>query len=1282
MSDIHFIIGFTNDEHRIYAKCIKYQTLEYSVISTSYSFLSLAVIERNHINHFMEAMKLFHSTCDNTNRMYMIHNYDINGSSLDIYKILVMHQGYNVDDCWKGTLIIFDSQSLASCKDTIDFMKAYVRGKPSHAATQDKFDLQLSMQMHMFLLHYTSELPRLKNFNSMNRTTHLVCGYENINFEDIYAPCGFYKIEDNDERVTYIPTIQDIFIDKLPLFILDIETVADDMNTVPIGVTRDQRISSLVLKVIYFDVKIYYILYLCESFENEAKKFNDAFTKRYTDEANNIFIHINSFKTDKLLLESFIQLYSTGHILKMLTGDKNYPHILTGHNILEYDFQVMANIMKRHGMHSLFDNNVTIENTHRPPIVVRFHRSAIILDLFQVAKRNMLSAVGYSLKAMAKAASSDDDQQKYDLNSVNIRKFYILEKLISNDVERQQLAKCFKLQPNVEQSLRIVSSTKEHNFNDIQFDSIRLDENNFKNASIKVRVLDSLEKILIYNMTDCSAVGNILRSNNYFNLVIAFSKMFNMDMEPACYFGNSARLKSCIQSQQINFHHFFGITDRTNHVLILPSTDKFLQGAALESQDSRVVPAITWNSTSTVKAYAGALNYAKTGLMQRVFGIDFVSYYPNLLCARQMSMHRISQVTSSCLLGVPQIGFLDGLVRNGIVTLYCAEDINPEKSLTLSYRGREIAHRLSMDDLETYNHLTNGEGKVILYVENSQPDALYRIAQSLLARRGSAKKQLKTTKEKIKSLDETIKALQTAQTATPTTVENQTSFATQISNIKKEIDHLHKLKNVQDATQLCLKIVVNSLYGVYGANNFAYSHVPIAALITLLGRAKLSLCSRLAVYYYYMEILTNPVYDNKCVYIEDFEQKQIKAVRNLAGRYVTLSVLDEHFKYLCEIAPFANTNEKILSNFSESPEEPPECEPFLDSDIIIYTDTDGILFTNFLDIDCDIVLDNINKFIVEKFPTNCLILEADKKYDVIGILGKKAYFMANASREVSLVKTINCASIPTEAQIQEYFQKIKCKHNGYERNAPLHIKRIYNYIVALVFICNKFEVSVNLLQVFFDIFSYMKLQNQYSLSVQIPLNEHAEKTSNLAQYIERNTTTYKGSVETMFILDTKNIALDCYRTLIEWETNQVPIHYVKTMKTHFKSFWRILNMCKFNLRTTKFLTSNSELLIKKMQHYANLMYCMWGKFPGESAGMKHFQTYFEPENMIYEKSLPCRDNTTSDDICTKRRSHEVSSFSYDIDSFELPSFLCKKIQDSITAKQCVERMDFDDNNIW
>lgn len=1269
MTDIHYITGFYNDDQKIFAKCINYRSLEYSIVSTPYSFLSIAVIERNHINHFMDAIKLFHSICDNSNGIFMIHNYEINGSTLDIYRILVKHQGYNVDDCWKGVLVIFKSDTLKNCVATIDYMKSYIRGKPSYGAVQDKFDLHLSLQMQMFLLNYTSEMPHTKHLtNQINRTEHLYCGYDNINLEDIFSPCGFYKIEDNAERFTFVPTIKDSFIDKLPIIILDIETVANDMNIVPMGVTKDQRISSLVLKVIYFNVNIYYIMYTCtDRYVSEAKKFDECFARRYTDVKNNIFVNISSYKNDSLLLEAFINLYSSGKILEMLTRDKYYPHIFTGHNILEYDLPVMANIMKRNRMHNLFDKNVSIENVNRPPVVLRFHRSAIVIDLFQVAKRNMLSAVGYSLKAMAKAASSDDNKQKYDLNSVNIRKWYILESYISNEAERNELAKYFNLQPNIENDLRIVESTGEHNFNDLVFDPMYIDGNKFQSAHIKVRVLDTLEKILIYNIGDCSAVGNILFSNNYFNLITKFAKIFNMDMEAASYWGNSARLFTCILSQQINFHHLLGVTDRTDHVLVLKSTENFLKGIGLESYVNRIEPAVSWTSTATSKAYTGALNYAKVGLMKRVFGIDFVSYYPNLLCARRMSMHRISQVNCRSLLRIPEWSFLCSLVQNGLLTLYCAEDVNPEKSLVFSYRGREIAHKLSIADLEKYNNETQGEGKVIIYVEESQPDAFYRIAQSLLARRGEAKKELKETKNKIKNLHQAVSRLgqdiesDASMSGTDLIIaEKQTS----IGNLKKEIEHLNKLKNVQDATQLCLKIVVNSLYGVLGANNFAFSHVPMAALITLLGRAKLALCCRLAVYYYYREILTNIDYRHLCYMRHNFEGIAELTVNNMMGKPVTLEYLEKNFKYLLEIAPFNNKAEVIMSFF--------DCDSlsddiFQDTDIIVYTDTDGILFTNFLNINCDLVLDNINKFIVEVFPTDCLILEADKKYDIIGILGKKAYYMANASYTLINDNDLLFA-IPSIDQIQLFFQKIKCKHNGYERNAPLHIKRIYNYIVSLTFICNEFDVELRFLEIFFDIFSYMKLLNQYKLSVQIPLNEHSDKTTNLAQYIERNTTTYKGSVETMFVLDHTNISADVFKTLIEWETDQPPIHYVKTMKTHFKTFWRILNMCKYDNRTTLFLQRNMELFLKKIQHYAAVIYCMWGAFNEEFPEIQSFKTFFQPQQYPNEKTMQCFDNVTVDEICTKKRNNESVSFSYDIHAFELPVFVCEKVQRQIALR--------------
>lgn len=331
---MYYIVEFYNDPYHIFAKCINYSSLEYSLLKTSYTFLNVAVIEKNYYNVFIDAMKIYMSYLSSPDNMYVVHNYNINGSSLDLYKILALHQGYDVNDCWNGVLVIFESSNLKNAQSLLKYLQAYINGKPSHGAVQDKFDIHLAMQMHMFMANYTSPLPAQQCITEVTRTVHLICGYEQVNFEEIFAPVGFYKAEDNSERLVYIPNASETFIDKLPIFILDIETIADNMNVVPIGSTKDQKISSLVLKVIYLNVKIYYVMYLClDEFVSQANEFNLAFEKRYTSVEDGIYVHVSSFRSDEQLIATFVNLYSSGNILKMLTGNSVYPHIFTGHNI-------------------------------------------------------------------------------------------------------------------------------------------------------------------------------------------------------------------------------------------------------------------------------------------------------------------------------------------------------------------------------------------------------------------------------------------------------------------------------------------------------------------------------------------------------------------------------------------------------------------------------------------------------------------------------------------------------------------------------------------------------------------------------------------------------------------------------------------------------------------------------------------------------------------------------------------------------------------------------------
>lgn len=680
-----------------------------------------------------------------------------------------------------------------------------------------------------------------------------------------------------------------------------------------------------------------------------------------------------------------------------------------------------------------------------------------------------------------------------------------------------------------------------------------------------------------------------------------------------------------------------------------------------------------------------------------------------------MSMHRISLTTTANFLQLPTLPDIEEMIKNNILTVYCAEDRDPELNLIFSYRGREIAHRLSMDELQQYHSCTQGEGKIIIFLEASQPDAFYRIAQNILIRRGDAKKDLKAINSKIAEHQKTFKLLisnasssSSSSTSTLTSSEiTDPTLALEIKKHKNELERLYKSRSTTDAKQLCFKIVVNSLYGVFGASSFPYAHIPIAALITLLGRAKLCLCARLIINFYYREILTNPNYEYLCEMVipdncadEDnsnnnsadgggggggsgsgcddgdgsgggggrSSSRAVKTTYNRNNKPVTLEYLDKAYKYLLEVAPFHLSAGKPANlSFFDHANRIDHDDIFTDTDIIIYTDTDGILFSNFLDIECDGILKNVNKFMMDHFKTDCLRLENDKNYYLIGILGKKTYTMVNRAPQYNLLHP-NGYYLDTSStidDIQYYFQKLKCVHNGFERNAPLHIKRIYNYIVSLVFISNEFELPINVVQVYFDIFSYLKYLNQYELAFKLALNEHQLKTSNLARYIERNTTTYQGRIDTMFILDQKDIFRDCYKSLIEWETDQNEINYVKSIKNHAKTIWRILTMANQPKKIQHFLNSNenAQNIIKHIQSYVSALYGLWGK---QDMSYSHplqntLKTVFDIDNFVYEQSRACSDNIASDNYCAKKRRHMRVDFSFNLIDNLLPNFVVVEI---------------------
>lgn len=572
----------------------------------------------------------------------------------------------------------------------------------------------------------------------------------------------------------------------LPAISIDLETIAKDACVVPIGVSEDEKISSLVMQITYNQISLYICLYLGLGLANDEafeKSINQKIGKSGTKYLQSRFIRCHG---EEDLLEKFVEWYMNGLILKSVFVSEKYPHLLIGHNILNYDLPF---ILRRLIFFKKWDslNRVIINHEYTDLSFPKFHPNAITLDTMLIAKRNMLSDK-FALKDLAKKFLTDQKITKMDLDSVTIRRVYNLcedAKKHNNIAALQALEAIQKVSTTVP-----VIEKDNYNFTDMKVKILNFTEVAFSSELESYnKIVPTLEQILFYNIQDTITVTEIIHHAGIFTLLINLVELFRSDVEIAAMFGNSHRLQSSLIEVAFKSKIFLGANHKVSTIYSTPQ--KKYQLPSFSTAD---------------KGYKGAFNYAKPAYYKQLESFDFSSYYPNLLKYLNIDYGNCIVISGGNVqkLEYDRLTLLRECMEHGLVSLYRMEDPKEvEAILVPGYRGREIGEEIHPEKLSS---LKSSEPFLMKYTKVNSV-FFKTLIESLIIQRKEAKKNMAATKDPI-------------------------------------------LRGIFDSRQLGIKIILNSMYGVLGAPSFIFSHLPISASITLFGRKFLTVCSRVIVCYY------------------------------------------------------------------------------------------------------------------------------------------------------------------------------------------------------------------------------------------------------------------------------------------------------------------------------------------------------------------------------------------------------------------------------------------------
>ncbi|MGI4814512.1 MAG: DNA polymerase domain-containing protein [Janthinobacterium lividum] len=1081
----------------------------------------------------------------------IMDNFFIKAYNLTLLELIFQHSAMNVDSHWKGFLVNIRCKSEAACNKLMRLFHLNAAMKKEKVLIQESFNLNYTLAFDNF---FEESAANINSTRSMGKFKYYTTTVKTINLEKYFKPMGYYDYMNGFLKLANVTETIPFIQKYLPIVTFDIETIADNLTVVPTGVVMSEKISSLVLLVEYKGIYIVYGFYLShKKFQSEDEDFRKNFIAKYSsdyfkyaDKPPKIIFRINTYYDEGKLIRDFMEYYSDGLIFTSIGLTKQYPHLIQGHNLIDYDFPFIVNRMMLLHMPDLFKSFVKIESIGRRENKCtpkyRFHRNGIILDLMKIIKQNQPGAK-LALKHVCKMYLPEDEG-KNDLNSVDIRKYYILLNSLSDD-NIDELRKFYKV-VNHARPLPFNAERQMIKFNELPFENVYFDSKKFPKIKKNMLKTPCLEHIMIYNIMDCISVAEVFKQGNFYNLLIIFISLFYADIETSCMSGNSIRLRTCLEAYSLRYNHFLGRRKQAKHIIAVPNISKFCLG---NFEEVSVIE--TFQYKDGKKKYDGALNYAKSGVYMETAGMDVVSYYPNLLRLLKMSYNRLSVITVGEFKKIPNyVTWFEKFIHTGIITLISTKNPTNEYGeetydhISLAYRGPEIGEVI-VSSLILESMLD--ETVMFIYLQKAKSDSTAEIVNEILNERFRFKSLLKENKKALALIEKQ-------------SFEEKLDDAT----MKSKKADISRLIQKCDANQLALKIIANSVYGVEGTNQFCFSHIPISALIALLGRKYLSLIARLIQYFTYDELL---------IEMESKPKNEQTPVCNQCGSVITRAWLEDQKEYLDMVFPCKFTNNLHYYPLIE------ESSIKMDSDIIIYVDTDGIQYRAL--VDPAKITERVNEYIKIHLESDTIVMEDEGKSAMATILMCKTYNLSN--------------SIPRSVD-----NLIKTKHNGYEKNAITPIKNIYNYLVQLIYYSQKEDLIVYPIHLLLDIYSYLRSLNPCQMSIKIQLNKHKGTESALARYINANTISYQGHIETMMLLDANDPLKDKYMSKMQWielleagAYENLELNLQKYIRNHFKIFFRMINFMKITPRSRKFFDNNHQQLLSAIKHLSDIIYKMY-----------------------------------------------------------------------------------------
>lgn len=806
----------------------------------SFNLLFRREIEYEVCLHIREIIALYAEDVGMVDEVIQVEDLSVTGVSHSFGEWLLNDKIVGCVPNWSGCLLVIKCATLTRCNSMLKIFHNYGYAHPDKVLVQAKFDVYAAIATQIFVecacnpvsddmkTSHQDNVPK-KN-PSLRQTWHRVtCStHENLFHLDWLAMPGFYTYCNYTNHLMHISaapyvstpvptvsTVHHIKIDNRLRFLCQSATSSETTslficavlpvvtlgthvydttcsgNSSNVLMSLCYQITSLCLRVSYMNLTVYYMLYVagsCDESISDNTNKSDIKINVADNLSTTVIVYRLLMKNEHDLLDFFFQLYSDGKIFTNINLPPDQPHILQGAELLSTLLPNIVNRILLLGAHATFERYVLLEsdknnclgstNSTGKRYIYRIHPSSIQFD----AQRVVASCLGGQQTSQSNLFADEkingkklDNKNCYASSILKSAENFITSQVMINSDQSRGL-----MLDELQKCIDTVADTFTHHLNQLI------------EMSCRVFLCD----------IETAAMGGTKRKMEI--LFSMYTHKYERFPSVNYYKNGGCRLSVCNYARIISQKHIergFTLGVQLFPKLTAPFDDN--NQYQCESEDQK----------REKKKNNGGIHFALPNVYGRSLHFDFVSFYPGLFCASEVSSNNLEVFSRSQLIEIGKSSFggptLTQLLETKSISIWACHSTTAETELfennadylnhflTLQTSGRSItiAKTCITPHIECFEQLTVGVDATNIDNEYDD-DAQFYVKFNLL---------------------------------------DKTDHDASTSIIKHFRDQLTQ-SDCNGTRRKFLKNIVNSFSGILGSDNFDYARSAHVSFVRWMGR--------------------------------------------------------------------------------------------------------------------------------------------------------------------------------------------------------------------------------------------------------------------------------------------------------------------------------------------------------------------------------------------------------------------------------------------------------------